>query len=981
MGKVKQKRSGHSCSQSVKRRLFGKSKGYLLPLGEMYITILLGKYPRVREVSRQGNGRNLCSSKVMAGSSLLSTKLFVPQAKAGLVLRSRLTQKIQAGLGGKLTLVSAPAGFGKTTLLASWVAEAGQPTAWVSLDEADNEPNRFLGHVAAALGTFRPHLGEYMSQLLEADTPLEALLTNLVNKLNEKPTPLSLVLDDYHVIQNGSVHKAMNFLLEHAPPHFTVLMTTRNDPPLPLPRWRVRGELTEVRASDLRFSFEETHQFLQNLGLELTPEDVESLGQRTEGWAVGLQLAALSLQQEEDKTAFIKAFAGDHRYVLDYLMDEVLERQDETVQTFLLKTSVLGRFCSSLCDAVVYLQAAHEHAAQRPLNGKSEAMLSYLERTNLFLIPLDNKREWYRYHHLFADLLRLRLQKLYPEEETKLHVLAAVWHESKGHTGEALQHLLAAKQFAQAGKLIELMGNETLWGRGEVTTLASWLTSLPPTILHSSAKLCLLKAWILYQQGQLEGIPAPLASADTLLRQARTHAALDEETVEALEGELLAVRSFIIRMKGELKTAIDYSRQALEQIPPHAAQMRALVMANIAECYFLQGDLTAAAPACAQASTACLAAGNVFPGLFMLHRLATTQMLQGHLREALSTCARMMSLTKDEERRHVAGLANIQLGLVQAQRNELENAAKHLEEGIEEGKRVGNPRIFFHGLVALAHVLQAQGKEEESLRVIEEAAELEHEHQMTWSWGMPSAVVAKANLETRREHPERALQTLAPFRANLKEIPFYEEESYIALARALLATNKVAEASALLKRLRSSIDTNKRNGRLLELLVLEALTFQAQKKNTQALETLQHALKLAEPEGYVRVFVDEGRAMLTLLENALSKNGPQRYLEQLLSAFTETTTVTPLGLDYMDSKPMYSKPPSVQTVEGLESDLSERELTILRLMSGRLSDKEIATQLDLSVNTVKWYARHIYEKLGVHKRTSAVSQARRLGLL
>lgn len=914
----------------------------------------------------QGGGRNLCKSKVMADSSLLSTKLFVPQAKANLVLRARLTQKIKAGLGGKLTLVSAPAGFGKTTLLVSWLTESQQPTAWVSLDEADNEPRRFLSHVITALGAFRPQLSERLMRLLKTDTALDALLTNLVNELSAEARPISLVLDDYHLIQNERVHKALTFLLEHAPPHFTVLMTTRTDPPLPLPRLRVRGELTELRASDLRFSYEETHQLLQLLGLELAPEDVETLGQRTEGWAVGLQLAALSLQQEEDKKAFVKAFAGDHRYVLDYLMDEVLERQDDDIQAFLLRTSVLERFCASLCDTVVYPNA----------KGQSERMLTLLERANLFLIPLDNKREWYRYHHLFADLLHLRLRKEFPELEKELHLSAAAWYETRGYTSEALKHLLAAKAFAQAGKLVELVGADELWGRGNVTTLDTWLSSLPTTILHNSAKLCLLKAWTLYQQGQLPSIEPLLASAETLIRQARQESAQTDDGFAALEGEILAIRSFLIRLGGELDKARTFSLQALEQLPPETARIRGLVMANVAECSFLQGDVTTTETACAQASAVCLAAGNIFPGLFLLHRLATTQMLRGHLREAGATCERMRSLVQAPEHRHVAGLADIQLGILEAERNSLEAARQHLEAGVKQGKQVGNLRIFYHGLVALAEVLAALGQDKEAATVLAEAEELEQHHNIRWTWGMPSAATAKARHETKRGHPETALRWL-PQNAVPKEIPYYEEEKYLVLAGALLNATKLSEATTLLEQLYKAAHASQRNGRVIKILLLQALTLQTQKKSEAALATLHQALTLAEPEGYVRVFLDEGDKMKTLLEYALSKNGLHPYVQQLLATFSETAPVTPLVLDYMYSKPEGSSP----SVGNLESDLNERELTILRLMSGRLSDKEIATQLDLSVNTVKWYARNIYEKLSVHKRTSAVSQAKRQGLL
>lgn len=946
---------------------------------------------------------------------LLSTKLYIPPVRPQLVPRPRLIERLGEVLHHTtgVTLVSAPAGFGKTTLVAEWLRqlkdEGGgmkdekkklQPyqAAWLSLDEGDNDPTRFFTYLVAALQQIDSRIGPTVQEMLQAGGPQllssESLVTILINDVVAYcgEGRLILVLDDYHLIEAEAVHHALTFLLDHLPPLFHLVIASRTVPPLPLSRLRARGRLTELRAADLRFTSTEIAEFLNTImGLGLSAGDVAALEARTEGWIAGLQLAALSLQEQTNRSEFIKAFTGDDRYILDYLLDEVFSRQPETVQNFLLQTSILDRLCGPLCDAVtqftIYdLRFTSEEANPGIVNPKSEivngqAMLEYLEQTNLFIVPLDNKREWYRYHPLLLDLLRHRFnsemsrQKLGDtgleqspraasnlQSPSLLHHRAASWYEQHGLTAEALSHLFAAEDFAEAVRLVEQIGATTLWKRGEVTTLLSWLKKLPLELIHARPKLCLYEAETLYLTGQLGAI-------EPLLRSAELHLPDVPDEVEArnMRGEVMSMRALVAGMQGspaQTDEAIELIHQALAHLSPEELRLRGLLTIGLAEAYYLNGWVVEAADHYLRAIDLGHASHNPFLVIAGMTRLADVQIIQGQLRRAAETCQAMQQ----------PALASVHLGgslvwsEVLREWNQLAAAKEQVQESLTHGEFEGNLRLLVQAQVSLARILQAEGNLDGAIEAIYTAAQTKLHHQISIAGDMPPVAAYQAWLWLGQGDVTAAARWAQEQNLSPADEPNYRVEvEHLILARVLLAEDRAPEAIGLLERVRQAAEAAGRLGRVIEALMLQALAYQAQNDLPTALTTLNQALILAEPEGYVRLFVDEGAPMAKLLGRMKAESGRMKeYIKELLTILT-----------YEGSQPAKEE----KILQPLIEPLTERELEILQLIAGGLSNAEIAEKLFLTLGTVKVHTRNIYGKMGVGSRTQAIVQARNLGLL
>src|SRR5919199_4487021 len=610
---------------------------------------------------------------------VLATKLFIPPPRPRAVPRPRLTERLNEGLHRKLTLISAPAGFGKTTLVSAWVAGCPRPAAWLSLDEGESDPARFLTYLVAALQTVTPSIGAGLMRVLQASQPpsIESILTALLNEITALPDTFVLVLDDYHVIDAKPVDTALTFLLEHLPPRMHLVMATREDPSPPLARPRARGDLSELRATDLRFTPAEAAEFLNAvMGLRLAPDDIAALEARTEGWIAGLHLAALSMQGHPDATGFIQSFTGSHQFVLDYLVAEVLDQQPANVQTFLLRTSILDRLCGSLCDAVLLDSSA-----------AGQATLEYLEHANLFLVPLDNERRWYRYHHLFADLLRQRLHQGAAAstgdgagEIPELHRRASQWYEDHGLELEAFQHAVAADDIERAERLLGGTGIPRHF-RGATTTILHWLASLPPTVLNARPALWWRHAWLLLTTGQTTGVEEKLQAAEAALAQGAPGSEADD-TTRNLIGQIAAARAVLAVTGYQVETMLTQARRALLYLPPTNLTLRATANWTLGCAYQHQGDRAAARRAFTESIALSQACGDSFTTIMATNGLADMQIAENQLYMAAETFQRVLQLLGDPPL-PVACEAHRNLAQIHYEWNDLAAAERHGRQSLD----------------------------------------------------------------------------------------------------------------------------------------------------------------------------------------------------------------------------------------------------------------------------------------------------------
>jgi LuxR family maltose regulon positive regulatory protein len=844
------------------------------------------------------------------------------------------------------------------------------------LDEGDNNLGRFLAYVVAALGTLREGIGEGILDPLHSPEPppVESVLTALINEIaTTMSEDFVLVLDDYHTVEARPVHDAVAFLLDHLPPPMHLIIAGRTDPPLPLARLLAHGHLTKLSAADLRFTPEEAVAFLNEaMGVDLSPEDVAALEERTEGWIAGLQMAALSIQGHEDVSGFIAAFAGSNRYVLDYLAEEVLRNQPEEVQTFLLETSVLDRLSGPLCNAITG-------------RNDGQVVLERLERENLFVVPLDDERRWFRYHHLFSEFLMKELRQTSPDLLPGLHRRACDWFEHEGLAAEAVSHALAAGDSERAANLVEYIARTTL-RRGELSTLRRWLEELSEELVCTRPRLCLFYSWYFLAVGRLDAAEAYLSKAEGGLdpgdgssdhEEAARKPAADSSSDEII-GEVTTIRAAVAGLQGKPSRAMDLSRRATELLTEDNQFLRCIIAASQGFAHRSRGDVAAAGQAFAEVAALARSVGATYVALLAYKHLAELRMVQGRLRAAADVCHQALELVAERgQRLPASSAAHVGMGRLLRERNELESATRHLEEGIELGELGGNVEIVLDGYIALARTRQASGDRVGADDTLETARRLAEKHALDERLARVKAW--QARLWAAQGDSWAAIRWLEECGLSADDDLSYPREfEHITLARMLMTQGEHDEASMLLERLLSEAESGGRRGRMVEILMLEALVLLAQNHRQDAVDVLRRSLTLAEPEGYVRIFADEGTPMAALLEQFLKAReartpGAHRsvspeYVENLLRA---------LGYDYMFSSKVRAHGAKGLLVE----PISEREIEVLYLLASGTPNREIAAKLFVSLDTVKSHLKHIYNKLGVHSRTQAVARAKEMDLI
>jgi LuxR family transcriptional regulator, maltose regulon positive regulatory protein len=902
--------------------------------------------------------------------ALVATKFHIP--RAGFVPRPRLLARLARGIGGGLTVVCTPAGFGKTTVLGDWVRRSRRPTAWLSLDAGDNDPARFWRHVAAALDRARPGTGAPVAALLRGPQPPppEVLATAVINELMTLPAEgdVALVLDDYHLIQASTVHDSVAFLLGRLPPGLRLVLASRAEPPLPLARLRGRGQLAELRAADLRFTLDETAAFLREAtGIDLPAASLSMLQDRTEGWAAGLQLAALSLRGRSDPAGFVATFAGTHRYVLDYLSEEVLARQPEAVVRFLLETSVLDRLCGPLCDAVTG-------------RTDSQELLEAVERGNLFVVPLDEVRGWWRYHHLFADLLRARLARERPARVPELHRVAAAWHDEHGLADDAVRHAVAAGDADQAARLVE-RHVEMLLRRSEGATLRGWLSALPAGTVHSRARLCLAQAVTAVVGGRVEAVE-PL-----LVRAEGAFAACGDEPHEPSVGRALSVlanvpasiaflRADVARLRGDAARAVECDRQALNHLGEGDWLLRSHVAWNLAVADWLCGRLAAAEPALAQVFAERRAAGEGYLALRVCYDLGQVQRARGRLDAALGTYRQGLETAgKAGYRLPAAGMVHAGLAEVLYERDEMAAALEHATHGAALSRQLAFTQPLASSLALLARIRWAQGDTAGALDAISQAEQVELSPQVAAIHNPVPAWRARLLLATG-DVAAAARWANGRTLGSDDEPSYPREGEYLVLARVLLAEHSPGQALGLLDRLHAQAAAQERTSSIIEVAALQALARAAEGDQDAALTALAEALALAAPEGYLRVFADEGPPMARLLDRLAAAQRGGRI--------TLPAAVSPRYLDRLAraGKPAGTRAaPRTVPASAEVAGLSHRELEVLGLLAEGRSNQQIADDLVVAVHTVKKHVAHILGKLAAANRTQAVARARALGLV
>jgi len=902
--------------------------------------------------------------------ALLATKLYLPVAGPGQVPRPRLLARLDEGLARGLVLVCAPAGYGKTVLLADWARRGGQPVAWLSLDEGDNDPARFWRHAVAAVDQARPGTGDRLAPLLGLPGPssLPGLVTALINDL--AGAQALLILDDYHLIGSAQVHESLAFLAEHRPPGICLVLASRSDPPLPLPRLRARGQLAEIRAAELRFTPAEAAQLLQHAAPALPQASVTSLAARTEGWAAGLALAALSLRGHPDTAAFVAAFTGSHRYILDYLAQEVLDQQDDKLRTFLLETSVLARLSGPLCDAVT----GHHN---------SQALLQTAERAGLFLIPLDETRGWWRYHHLFADLLHARLQQEQPDRLPGLHHAAAVWCDAHGLAEETIRHALAAGAAAWAARLIERYF-DAIFLRGESATIQRWISALPAALARSRPRLLLAQAWMALVGGDVAAAGAPLDAAE------RAFADAADEPFEPSVGRAASMlanvpaaialaRAYLAVLHGDAEGTAASAARALPALGAgewglHSAGQWILAIAG-----WVCGRLDDAERGFAASVAGWRAAGQGPLAAWACLDLGRVQRARGRLGASLATYQQLVEITAPPGRAAMpsAGIGYVGMAEVAYQRGELDQALQHVTTGIELCRQLNwKTQPLAAGLVTLAWIRQANGDPGGALAAMSEAERVAPSPSLTNLFNPVPAQRARLLLAQGDVAAASRWAQEAGLRAD--DEPLYQQErEHLVLARVLVAQDQPAEALALLDRLHAAAAAQDRAGSLIEIGALRALALAARGEAGRAVGALAEALTLACPQGCVRVFADEGPPMAALLARLITaqRSGgpaatvPLGCLARLRRALSPRDVVPDAGRD------------GVTAVPGLVEPLTGRELEVLEMLAAGRSNRAIASQLVVSLDTVKKHVSHVLGKLGAANRTEAVTRARELSLI
>jgi LuxR family transcriptional regulator, maltose regulon positive regulatory protein len=899
---------------------------------------------------------------------ILSTKLYIPLPRTNVVLRPRLVERLNKGLNRKLTLISASAGFGKTTLVSEWVAGCERPVAWLSLDEGDDDAARFLTHLVAALQTIIDNIGEGVVGSLKSPQPpsIESILIVLLNEILTIPYKFVLVLDDYHFIDSNRIDDALIFLLEHLPPQMHLVIATREDPQLPLGSLRARGHLTELRANDLRFTPGEAAMFLNEvIGLDLTTNEITALETRTEGWIAGLQLAALSMHGREDIPAFIRAFAGDNRYIMDYLVEEVLQRVPNYVRTFLLQTSILDRLHGPLCDAVTS-------------QAEGSARLESLERGNFFIVPLDDRRHWYRYHHLFAEVLSSHLRADLPDQVATLHLRASKWYEQNGSPADAIRHALAAYDFTRAADLIE-MACPAIGRSGQWAVVLGWLKGLPSELVHCRPVLCVWYAGALLAGGKLEAVEDRLQIAEKWLEftagmrtrlesQLGKMIVVDEEEFRRLPGSIAVFRAGLALVLGDVPATVKYAKLVLDLVPENDHLPRGSAAALLGLASWRSGDLDEAHRMFADGISTVQLAGAIPDAINGAIALADIRIAQGRLRDAMRTYERGLLLAAEYGEPELLGTADIYVGMSELHRehNDLDTATQHLLRSKEQGEHTGFPQNRYRWYVAMARIREAEGNLDSALNLLHEAEKL---YVSDFFLNVRPIAALKTRIWVAQGRLGEALDWAREQDLSARDdLCYMHEFEHITLVRVLLARYKseradrsMLEAMGLLERLLQEAEEGGRKGSAIEILIMQALAHHIKGDNPAALVPLERALSLGEQEGYVRIFVDEGKPMASLLELAVKRKISLNYVRRLLKSFSKAEDKPPANLV-------------------LSERLSEREREVLRLLRTDLSGPDIARELIVSLNTLRSHTKNIYGKLEVTNRRAAVRRAEELDL-
>ena len=869
---------------------------------------------------------------------LLHTKLGVPTTRRLAVRRSRLLEYLNQGLVQEnvflraLTLVSAPAGYGKTTLVSDWLRELGAPTAWLSLEESDNDPARFLAYLIAAIQIIQPKLGVSPQAMVQSPQALpgEVLLTILLNEIAALPSLFIMVLDDYHAINNLSIHRQVTFLLKHLPAQMHLVLITREDPLIPISRLRSRNLVLEIRQNDLRFTSEEITDFMRRvMQLDLTDNDVVALERRTEGWIAGLQLAGLSLHGLRNKSSFIQEFTGSNRYILDYLIQEVFDRQSEDMREFLLQTAILDRLSGSLCDAVTGRSGGQES-------------LELLDKFNMFIVPLDQSRTWYRYHRLFSELLRHQRQLAgQSSRDVSLHQKASQWFETEGYFAEAIQHSLAAQDWMKAAQLIGRV-NESMFKHGEVVTLLVWLEKLPNELLVSQPGLCMTYAWALLLSGRYE-------QADPVLKQAEKL----NPPGSIFLGQVATAQAYLARSVGDNLRVIETSRLALSLLPETDNTQRSNLFMNLGLVYWHEGNLQEAEQALIEAQEKALQCNNLYAQLTSEIFLARVAASRGALREAAE---RYPSIIKRAGFIPVNALAFFDLGALYYEWNQLEQAEIYLQQGLELSRRTGNIELQIAGLIFQTYLLIAYQEWSEAQQVSDQAWAFAQNFSLQTRARCVSCqamvTLATGNLKSASHWLD---QTQKPVDAH----PFYR---YLAVIkpRLLIAQGKKETAAEQLRTSYQMASQARWGYARIAVRVLQAL---AANNPANSNEYLAEALLQAEPEGYIRTFIDAGSGLVPILRAAVQKGITPEYAGRILTLLGTNTKVT------------------TTKVPALTEALSDREIQVLRLVAAGLSNREIAERLYITPGTAKTHLHNLCGKLGVRNRTEAAARARELDLL
>ncbi|MBX0314164.1 LuxR C-terminal-related transcriptional regulator [Planococcus glaciei] len=899
---------------------------------------------------------------------ILSTKLYVPPPRPNSVQRPRLIERLNADLDRKLTLIAASAGFGKTALISEWAAGCGRQVAWLSLDKGDSDPVRFLSYFVGALQTIKEDLGTGVVDLLKSQQPLpiESILTALINDISAIPFKFILVLDDFHVIDSKEIIEALSFLLEHLPPQMHLVIATRENPPLPLARMRARGQLNELRAADLRFTPDETVLFLKGMmRLDLTADEITALESRTEGWITGLQLAALSMQGRSDIPAFIQAFAGDNRYIVDYLVEEVLQLQPNHVRTFLLQTSILDRLNGPLCDAVT---GRRDGAMQ----------LEALEQGNFFVVPMDETRHWYRYHHLFAEVLYAYLKEEQRDQLADLYLSASRWYEKHGFSADAIRHALAAEDFARAAGLIELAWADMRRNRQEAAML-SWLKAIPDELVRQRPVLSVIYAWALLSAGEVATVEERLQDAERWLEMADVHEkaesfldgmiVVDKEEFRGLLSSISLYRAANALAQGDISAAMKNARRVLGLVPETDHLRRGAASGLLGLAYWTTGELETAHRTYFDGMANLQLAGNLSDVIGGSIALADIRIAQGRLRQAMRNYERGLQLAAEQGEPAMRGTADMWVGMSELCResNDLPKALQHLVKSKEQGEHTEFPQNQYRTRVAMARIKEAQGDLDDALKLYAEAEQL---YVSDFFPNVRPIAALKTRVWLKQGRLDDALDWMREQGLSVdNSLSYLREFEHITMIRVLLVRyangladhRSFSEAREFLNRLLKAAEKGERMGSVIEILIMKAFADQLESGASAGLVPLQRALSLAEPEGYVRVFVDEGPPMATLLEAALNKKIAPHYVRRLLTAFGQTE-------------------PNMPNKQTLSEHLSERELDVLRLLRTDMSGPDIARELTVSLNTLRTHTKNIYGKLEVNNRRAAIRRAEELGL-